>query len=206
MPETVTGKGLSQLPNDPDVMAAGLEYRDSNPLHEATIGGHLEIVQRLIDPVFSLDEKGPNVQIARILLETGADPTRLDVTDAEEIHAVSRETRAGFMTAAYWNAVEVLQLLIDRLLPSNHISPREWEQAVGHAAAEPPCKITQDSSAAAAYCLWDEHEMMLRAEAVLWEAQIQVIRLLLARCANPNWMRRDSPWTRLILHSAFLTA
>ena len=61
MPETVTGKGLSQLPNDPDVMAAGLEYRDSNPLHEATIGGHLEIVQRLIDPVFSLDEKGPNV-------------------------------------------------------------------------------------------------------------------------------------------------
>jgi hypothetical protein len=39
------------------------------------------------------------------------------------------------MTAADWDAAEVLQLQIDRLLPSNQSSPREWEQAVADAAA-----------------------------------------------------------------------
>jgi hypothetical protein len=193
-------EALSQLLDFPDVTAAGLEYRDSNPLHEAIIGGHPEIVQRLIDRGFSVD-----------------------VTDVKETHAVSRETRTAFMSAAYWDAAEVLQLLIDRLLPSNQISPREWEQAVADAAANRhatsleilvryyPDAIRQEIldealEQAAAYCLWDEHEMMLRPETVPWEAQIQVIRLLHARCANPNWMRSDSSWTRPIMHSAILTA
>ncbi|PKX96884.1 uncharacterized protein P174DRAFT_417882 [Aspergillus novofumigatus IBT 16806] len=90
---------LSQLLDNPDVTAAGLEYRDSNPLHEAIIGGHPEIVQRLIDRGFGYKQ----AQIARVLLEAGADPTRLDVTDAEETHAVSRESRTDFMT---WNVTE----------------------------------------------------------------------------------------------------
>jgi hypothetical protein len=51
---------LSQLLDDPDVIAAGLEYRHENPLHEAIISGHPEIVQRLIDRGFSVEEKGPN--------------------------------------------------------------------------------------------------------------------------------------------------
>jgi hypothetical protein len=33
-------EALSQLLDNPDVTAAGLEYCDSNPLHEAIIGGH----------------------------------------------------------------------------------------------------------------------------------------------------------------------
>ncbi|RHZ48792.1 uncharacterized protein CDV56_104994 [Aspergillus thermomutatus] len=220
-------EGLSQLLDNLDVMTAGLEYRHNNPLHEAIVGGHPEIVQRLIDQGFSVEEKGANaysvkcmtplhlaawdnqVQIARILLEAGADPTRLDVTDSEETHAVSRVTRTAFMTAAYWDSAEVLQLLIDRLLPSNQISPREWEQAVADAAANrhaksleillryypgPVCQqiLDQALAQAAAYCLWDEHEMMLRPQTVLWESQIQVIRLLLERGANPNWMGGDS--------------
>ncbi|KAF4164058.1 hypothetical protein CNMCM6936_009568 [Aspergillus lentulus] len=127
-----------------------------------------------------ISDKYKQVQIARILLEAGADPTRLDVTDAEETHAVSREARTAFMTAAYWDAAEVLQLLIDRLLPSNQISPREWEQAYYPGPIRQEI-LDQALAQAVAYCLWDEHEMMLRAEAVLWEAQIPVIRLLLAR-------------------------
>jgi hypothetical protein len=127
------------------------------------------------------------------------------------------------MTAVYWDATELLQLLNDRLLPSNQISPREWEQAVADAAANrhaksleilvryypgPICQEILDEALAqaAAYCLWDEHEMMLRPETGLWEAQIQVIRLLLARCSHANWMRSGSPWMRPILHSAVLTA
>ncbi|RLL99954.1 hypothetical protein CFD26_106034 [Aspergillus turcosus] len=166
------------------------------------------------------------VQIARILLDGGADPTRLSVTDAEETqtHAVSWHARTAFTTAAYWDASEVLELLINRLLPSRQISLREWEQAVTDMAANrhaksleillryypgPVCQqiLDQGLAHAAAYCRWDEHEMMLRPETVLWVAQIQVIRLLLAHGANPNWMRSDSPqWTRPILHSAILTA
>ncbi|KAF4211272.1 hypothetical protein CNMCM8980_001507 [Aspergillus fumigatiaffinis] len=162
-------ESLSQLLDNPDVAAAGLKDHDSNPLREAIIGGHPKIYSQ--------------VQIARILLEAGADPTRLDVTDAKETHAVSRETRTTFMTAAYWDAAEVLQLLIDRLLPSSQISPREWEQAVADMTANCHAKsleilvryypgpirqeiLDEALEQAAAYCLWDEHEMMLRPETV----------------------------------------
>ncbi|KAJ9297043.1 hypothetical protein DTO271G3_4804 [Paecilomyces variotii] len=162
------------------------------------------------------------VEITRILLDANADTTRLDITDSwiSEGHSLEGR-RTPFVEAAYWDGADVLQVLIERL-PPHKITIQEWNKALIDASANRHTKsldvllqhypdtipqqiLNQCLAEAVFYCRWDEHEMMFRSRERLWDAQIQVFRLLLARGADPNYISSSyDPST--VFHIAIVNA
>ncbi|PWY65669.1 ankyrin [Aspergillus sclerotioniger CBS 115572] len=120
--------GLVRLLDDPDVKAAGLRFEWRNPLHEAIMGGYVEVVQRLIDRGYRVEEKGGD--------------------------AYNNPCMTSLHFAAWYNKADITCLLLG--------------------AGADPIRL-------------DQNDRRIRSKEVLWQAQIEVLRLLLARGANPNW-------------------
>lgn len=89
------------------------------PLHYAATGGHLEIMQILLDEHAFIDAESPNrttplmmaaeygsPQAVKLLLEAGADPTlrnELGLSALDFAHRANRHDAAGLITAAIRN-------------------------------------------------------------------------------------------------------